>query len=396
MGAACASTGVRHADRLHFRNERPALPLAYLADWMGARGYDRTSAGRITFRLHNRDVTLQIDSTDALIKGRPIQLRSEPFDSAGVAYLPVESVRSVFWTDPTWDSRTGQVTVIDPRTERRLVLSARGPLREDPTAEYAALYGAADLAGIEQLLGDEPVRITQRFGEWEEEYGVTLLHMAARHGHIEVAQMLLDRGADVHDAQITLDEDAEDAVREAALTPLHLAVRHNHRAMVQLLLARGADVNAASTYAVPRGKNPKNVHNGVTPLKLAAQCGYEEMVELLLERGADPNLAAAGGEPADYPPVQLSALMWAARYNDLGIARKLLQHGAQTEPRDWLGWTALSWAARYGNDEMVELLLAHKADVNAPDRSGLTPRRWAAQHGFTQTAALLARHGGEE
>ena len=379
---------------VQMRGGRPGLPFKALATWMGATQYQRSDSGEITMLLGGRETKVRVDDRTAVVRGRTVELRAPLFEVDGVVYLPVSTVRTLFWADARWISDKGQASVVHPRTHEQLVLTDKGRHQADLVSQYKSLYDAANLDELQRALKAEPGRVTARVGEWEEEYGFTLLHLAARHGHLEVAELLLKLGADVNDCQISAEENVEPKDQEQALTPLHLAARHNHPAMVKLLLANGADVNAVTHYAVPRGKKAKNIHNGVTALKLAAQCGFVDVVQLLLKDKADPNLAVQGGAPADYPPVQMSALSWAARYNDVAISRMLLEHGARTEPRDWLGGTALSWAARYGNDESVTLLLAHKADVNAEDRAGLTPRRWAMRNGFPKTAELLAKHGG--
>ena len=74
-------------------------------------------------------------------------------------------------------------------------------------------------------------------------YG-SALHLAVREGHVDIAQVLIDRGAQVD----VLDPDD--------FTPLHNAAWNGNLEMTELLLAAGADINA-STY------------DGDTPLKLA-------------------------------------------------------------------------------------------------------------------------------
>ena len=98
-------------------------------------------------------------------------------------------------------------------------------------------------------------------------YQSTPLHQAAKHGHTDVVQVLLDGGAE------------PDKTNCAGYTPLHkvlLAFSDKARTdVVKLLLDGGAQPN-------------KEDSNGCTPLHLAAKYGRKEMVEQLLERGADP------------------------------------------------------------------------------------------------------------
>lgn len=62
-------------------------------------------------------------------------------------------------------------------------------------------------------------------------YQSTLLHAATRHGHVQLAAALLQRGADAN----ALDYGG------MRRTPLHWACRGGHVALVELLVAAGAD-----------------------------------------------------------------------------------------------------------------------------------------------------------
>lgn len=100
--------------------------------------------------------------------------------------------------------------------------------------------------------------------------GWTLLHLAAFFGHKELANALLDRGANV-EARST---------NQMRNTPLHAAAAGGNTALVELLLKFGADANARQ-------------EGGFTALHSAAQAGNRPMVEALLANGADLNARAA-------------------------------------------------------------------------------------------------------
>ena len=102
--------------------------------------------------------------------------------------------------------------------------------------------------------------------------GYAPLHLAAYFGQLEVARMLLERGADRNPV----------ASNDSRVTPLHSAVSARHRDLAGLLLALGASANA-----VQKG--------GWTPLHAAARNGDEAIVDLLLLRGADPTRPADDG-----------------------------------------------------------------------------------------------------
>jgi uncharacterized protein len=103
--------------------------------------------------------------------------------------------------------------------------------------------------------------------------GYTALHLAASFGQMEVARLLLGRGADPN--AVTLNG--------ARVTPLHSAVNAKHRDTASLLLALGASPNA-----VQRG--------GFTALHMAARDGDEAIVDMLLLRGADATRKSDDGK----------------------------------------------------------------------------------------------------
>jgi ankyrin repeat protein len=105
--------------------------------------------------------------------------------------------------------------------------------------------------------------------------GYTALHFAAYFGRLEVARMLLERGADPNSV-------AQNASR---VTPLHSAAAGRHRDLVGLLLALGSSANAVQ-------------QDGWTPLHAAAKNGDEATVGLLLLRDADATRPANDGRTA--------------------------------------------------------------------------------------------------
>ena len=86
-------------------------------------------------------------------------------------------------------------------------------------------------------------------------------------------QALLSRDIDVDQAQVD------------GMTALHWAVYHDDVELAKILLQRGAKAAVENRY-------------GVTPLYLACLNGNPRLVEELLRAGADPNTARAGGETA--------------------------------------------------------------------------------------------------
>ena len=135
-----------------------------------------------------------------------------------------------------------------------------------------------DLAVVQAEL-EKGVNVDEGDDSWP---GMTPLGFAARYDHWEIAELLIDNGADVRLAVPML---------EGMWTPLHVAAWKGHNEVAELLIAKGADVNA-------KGRD------GWTPLHEAAKRqmytssgqGHKEIAELLIAKGADVNVIDFNGK----------------------------------------------------------------------------------------------------
>lgn len=94
--------------------------------------------------------------------------------------------------------------------------------------------------------------------------GYQPLHLAAKFGHLDVVNFLLNAGAWVNSA----------SVNKLRATPLLSAVAAGHVDVAYRLLDAGADPNARQS-------------GDISPLHISAQNGQVEMVRLLLDYGAN-------------------------------------------------------------------------------------------------------------
>jgi uncharacterized protein len=171
--------------------------------------------------------------------------------------------------------------------------------------------------------------------------GLTPLLIAARQGHLDAADALLDAGADVNQPS-----------GGDRTTPLLIATVNGHFDLASMLLQRGAEPNLAS-------------ENGVTPLYAVLNCRWApkaaypqprafeqqktshlDLITQLLDKGADPN-------------VRIKKKVWYSNYNhDLSGV-------------DETGATPF-WRAAYASDvDAMRLLVARGADPSIPTMKGV-------------------------
>ena len=163
-----------------------------------------------------------------------------------------------------------------------LVPSRPAAAADDPGDALRRAASTGDVAKVKELLA-AGVDVNAA-----NSYGGTALAFACDKGRTEVVNLLLEHGADVN---------AKDRFYNA--TPISWAVGHGHAEIVQALLAKGAQGEAdALTYAaaggqpgvvkviLERGKvGPEDLSNA---LVAATQEGQKETVALLEAAGAKP------------------------------------------------------------------------------------------------------------
>lgn len=146
-----------------------------------------------------------------------------------------------------------------------------------------------------------------RFIENLRSTGATPLSRAVEGSDIEVARLLLDKGADPN-------------ISDMGLTPFLLAAGVGpgsrggtglaaqgavggaaNTALMDLLLAHGADINAqvtgTKTYSMRVSRAPSS-NEGMTALHVAAQAGRTDLVRYLLEKGANTEILNSDGRKA--------------------------------------------------------------------------------------------------
>lgn len=226
--------------------------------------------------------------------------------------------------------------------------------------------------------------------------GVVPLHVAAVNGNTEIAQVLMDNGAEVDaamyitqggmrtalylaveaqdpemvkfllehgesvdkkviDSTINSNGEMQNITRRAGCTPLHLAIAVGNLVIAELLIEHGADKNAKIEEDVLGQKGIDAAHY-YTPLHIAVAKGNLDAINFLCDHEADINIK---GGFHSYTPLHL-----AIAQGKLDAAGLLCDRGADLNVKNANGYTPLHAAIEQGNLDAVKFLLDNKADVN--------------------------------
>ena len=132
------------------------------------------------------------------------------------------------------------------------------------------------------------------------------LHLACKHGHLDVALTLLEKGASVNASVL------------CGRTPLHYAVDFKREAVVRMLLEAGADVDSEDKSRM------RPLPFAVKALPFAVKEGSTSLLQMLLDFHANPNTIWQGR----------TCLEVAIERRHGDIARLLWEAGARIRPDD--------------------------------------------------------------
>ena len=281
--------------------------------------------------------------------------------------------------------------------------AASGPMikpRELESAEGRAIWDTlrasedGDVATLGQLLERDP--LLSRAEYWY----TPAIHFAAREGHVEAVQLLLDAGADPewngqHDGSLIAMATERGHTRIARLLeqcrdrggrivagtddhPIHAAITRGDTDDVRRLLDAGPHLVDVGNAA------------GASPLHRAVGRGVYDLVALLVDRGADVHavLSSArglgGGFWTDLQAIDL-AIWDGRRPGDGRIIRLLLDRGATRD---------LTVAAALGEIEQVRQILDREPErIRETRPSGRRPLSAAIEAGHDSIAWLLLERG---
>ncbi|KAJ3459828.1 hypothetical protein MRS44_015901 [Fusarium solani] len=306
----------------------------------------------------------------------------------------IEDTKSTFETLPSWwregaDDVILRVSLFKPEPIKRYLLAFRVDSETTDPAGCAEFLRAVfrDEERLVKLLLKRGANLESR-----DEWGDTILSLAAKAGDLSVVRLLIKEGVDVE----TRNKDGDTALSLASCagneaivkilveagasiepkgdlggTPLFQAASNGHEGIVALLASMGADLET------------KN-NDGDTALSISSRAGNEAIVKILVKEGANIEAKSCSGE---------TPLLEAAAKGYEGIVKLLASKGAKTDERNRRSETALLIAATAGHTAMARCLLDKGADIEARNHRNHTPLLEAAYRGHKDTVRLFIDSG---
>lgn len=253
----CRDLDGRHSTPLHFAAGYNRVPVVEFLLENGAEVHAADKGGLVP--LHNACSYGHFEVTELLVKhGANVNVadlwKFTPLhEAAAKGKYEIVKLLLRHGADPTKKNRDGATPLDLVREGDQDVADL---LRGNSALLDAAKKG--NLARVQRLVTPENINCRDAQGR-----NSTPLHLAAGYNNYEVAEYLLENGADVN---------AQD---KGGLIPLHNASSYGHLDIAALLIKHKTVVNATDKW-------------GFTPLHEAAQKGRTQLCALLLAHGADP------------------------------------------------------------------------------------------------------------
>ena len=161
---------------------------------------------------------------------------------------------------------------------------------------------------------------------------------------------------------------------------LVIAIREYMLDVAEKLIDMGADVNKKDS-ELKKTVLMNSIGGSYTYTKMPAGAD-EDGVKLLLAHGADPNITDKYGDT-------MLRKLTAGHYKNIRVIEALIASGADINIKNLMGFAPIHDA----NAEVTKLLIAKGADVNTKSNDGRTPIHWACSNTDINLATVLLENG---
>jgi ankyrin repeat protein len=206
--------------------------------------------------------------------------------------------------------------------------------------------------------------------------GWTPLGRAFRKGKLDIVQALVRHGAELETRM-----DIGWGILPGDGTALNWAAAEGHIEIVNFLVTKNAKID-------PDAEKPVFFGTGGTPLKMAAGKGKLDVVRYLLDSGADQ--ASPEGKPG------WTAFICACKEGQIEILKYFVQtKGFDVNHRGTDGLTPLHVAAKYNEPGAMKFLVDSGASINIRDVHGNASLHLVASEGRKKAAIWLRLQGAD-
>ena len=199
--------------------------------------------------------------------------------------------------------------------------------------------------------------------DFQEKRDVSLLHLAAYHGWLDIVMRL------------HIKTDTTDSLGQ---TPLHYAAQGGHLKMITYLYIKQQETTP--------GQHNWVDYNGSLPLHLACSCGHLSVAEYLItKRKCDPSSRDKKGR---------TPLHYASENGHVNIVQYLTKLGCYPMVCDIERTLPLHLTCKCGHIDVAKLLIEQNCDPTFQNNQGYTPLHYASQHGHMNIVRYLTKELG--